>query len=270
LLTAYFPAPLRGRFAPLIARHRLRRELVAMSLANLAANRLGIAGLARLAGGTGDPSEVTRAAWLAGELFGIEAAAAAADAAPAPAASRLATLLGLRRLQEGAARELLGHVGALGGVRDSLAPGIAVLVAAASATPTAEAALLAASGIPDAAAALAGTPALAAAPAIVRLAAEAGIAPIEAATAWAAVGEGFALDALRLAAERARADGPFGARAKAEALADLAALQARLARSRLAGALPDGAAAARLARDAAAAGDLVAIGVAARALGGLE
>jgi predicted neuraminidase len=37
-----------------------------------------------------------------------------------------------------------------------------------------------------------------------------------------------------------------------------------------AGALPDGAAAARLARDAAAAGDLVAIGVAARALGGLE
>ena len=83
------------------------------------------------------------------------------------------------------------------------------------------------------------------------------------------MGDAFALDALRAAAERARANGPFGARAKAEALADLAALQARLARSRLAGALPDGAAAARLARDAAAAGDLVAIGVATRALGGL-
>jgi glutamate dehydrogenase len=119
------------------------------------------------------------------------------------------------------------------------------------------------------AAALAGTPGLAAAPAIVRLASEAGIAPAEAAAAWEAVGEGFALDALRAATDRARANGPFGARAKAEALADLAALQARLARARLAGALPDGAAAARLAREAAAAGDLVAIGVAARALAGL-
>jgi glutamate dehydrogenase len=269
LLVAYFPAPLRERFAPLIARHRLRRELVAMSLANLAANRLGIAGLARLAGGAGDPSAVVRAAWLAGELFGIEDAAVAVDATPVPAASRLGALLGLRRLQEGAARELLGVPGALGGVRDFLASGIAPLVGAASAAPTAEAALLAASGIPDRAATLAGTPGLAAAPSIVRLAAEAGIAPVEAATAWAAVGEAFALDALRAAAERARANGPFGARAKAEALADLAALQARLARSRLTGALPDGAAASRLARDAAAAGDLVAIGVATRALGGL-
>jgi glutamate dehydrogenase len=269
LLVAYFPAPLRERFAPLIARHRLRRELVAMSLANLAANRLGIAGLARLAGGAGDPSAVVRAAWLAGELFGIEDAAVAVDATPAPSASRLGALLGLRRLQEGAARELLGVPGALGGVRDFLASGIAPLVGAASAAPTAEAALLAASGIPDRAATLAGTPGLAAAPSIVRLAAEAGIAPVEAATAWAAVGEAFALDALRAAAERARANGPFGARAKAEALADLAALQARLARSRLTGALPDGAAASRLARDAAAAGDLVAIGVATRALGGL-
>ena len=269
LLVAYFPAPLRDRFAPLIARHRLRRELVAMSLANLAANRLGIAGLARLAGGAGDPSAVARAAWLAGEVFGIEDATAAADAAAAPVASRLAALLGLRRLQEGAARELLGAAGMLGEVRDSLVPGIAALVDAAGAAPTAEAALLAASGIPDAAAALAGTPGLAAAPSIVRLAAEAGIATVEAATAWAAVGEAFALDALRAAAERARANGPFGARAKAEALADLAALQGRLARARLAGTLPDGTAAARLARDAAAAGDLVAIGVAARALGGL-
>jgi glutamate dehydrogenase len=269
LLVAYFPAPLRDRFAAPIARHRLRRELVAMSLANLAANRLGIAGLARLAGVAGDPAAVARAAWLAGALFGIEDAAAAADGAAAPVASRLAAMLGLRRLQEGAARELLGAPGALGGVRNSLAPGIAALIDAAGAAPTAEAALLAASGIPDRAATLAGTPGLAAAPAIVRLAAEAGIAPVEAATTWAAVGEAFALDALRAAAERARANGPFGARAKAEALADLAALQGRLARSRLAGALPDGAAAARLARDAAAAGDLVAIGVAARALGGL-
>ncbi|WP_237215687.1 hypothetical protein, partial [Falsiroseomonas oryziterrae] len=61
----------------------------------------------------------------------------------------------------------------------------------------------------------------------------------------------------------------FAARARAEALADLAALQARLARARLSGgAVADGTTV-RLARDAAAAGDLVAIGVAARALSSL-
>ena len=102
-----------------------------------------------------------------------------------------------------------------------------------------------------------------------RLATEAGVAPDAAAAAWHAVGETFALDALRLAAERAGATGPFATRARAEALADLAALQARLARLRLHGTPPDGAAAARLAREAAAAGDLVAIGVAARALAAL-
>ncbi|NKC33928.1 hypothetical protein, partial [Falsiroseomonas selenitidurans] len=60
--------------------------------------------------------------------------------------------------------------------------------------------------------------------------------------------------------------------ARAEALADLAAVQARLALARLAGgAAPDprGAEAARLAREAARMGDLVAIGVAARALSAL-
>ena len=116
-------------------------------------------------------------------------------------------------------------------------------------------------------------PGLAAAPAIVQLAEQAGVAPRRAAEAWAAVGEAFALDVLRNAADRARGTGPFAARAKAEALADLGLLQARLARNRIAGAVPeDGAvqAAARLARDAAAAGDLVAIGVATRGLSTLR
>jgi glutamate dehydrogenase len=272
MLVSYFPTPLRERFAALIPRHRLRRELVAMLLANAVANRLGVAGLARLAGMAGDAASVARAAWLAAELFGLEEAAAAADASPAPAASRLAALLGLRRLQEGAARELIGGAGPLAETRDALAPGIAALIAAARGAPGAEAAALVAAGVPEAAAVLAAAPGLAAAPAIVRLAAEAGVAPAEAAGAWAAVGERFALDALRVAAERARVTGPFAARAKAEALSDLAGLQAQLARARLSGAVPNGdgaTEAARLAREAAAAGDLVAIGVAARALAGL-
>jgi glutamate dehydrogenase len=269
-LVAYFPTALRERFGPLIARHRLRRELVAMILANAVANRLGVAGLARLAGPVGSPVDAARAAWLADAVFGIEAAAAEADAASAPAGSRLAALLGLRRLQEAAARELLGGAGDLGAARDALAPGVAALVAAAM--PGVETAALAEAGIPARVALLATAPGLAAAPAVVRLAEGAGVAPDAAARAWATVGESFALDALRAAAERARATGPFAARARAEALEDLAHLQARLARTALSGRAPDEAVmrdAARLARDAAAAGDLVAVGVAARALGGL-
>jgi glutamate dehydrogenase len=270
LLVAYFPTALRERFGALIPRHRLRRELLATALCNQVVNRLGVAALGRLAGTAGDGAAVARAAWLAGALFGLEGAVAAIDAAPAPAATRLTALLALRRLQEGAARDLLaGAAAPLEAALASLRPGVVALVAAEVAAPGAEAALLRDAGIPAEAAALAGAaPRLAAAPAVVRLAAETGAAPADAAAAWRAVGDGFALEALRAAAEAARATGPFAARAKAEVLADLAGVQARLARARLAGRHGgDGAAeAARLAREAAGVGDLVAIGVAARAL----
>ncbi len=272
LLHAYFPAAIRDRFGGLVPRHRLRRELLATMLANLVANGLGVAGVARLAGPVGGAAELARAAWLAAAAFGLEEAAAEVDASPGPAPTRLAALLGLRRLREGAARGLLGAPAQpLDAALAALGPGVAALVAAEAGG--AEAAGLAAAGIPVRAAALsAAAPRLAAAPAVVRLAAEAGVAPDAAAAAWAAAGEGFALDALRHAAETARAPGAFAARAKAEALADLAALQGRLARARLEGRAPQGPAAAeaaRLAREAARAGELVAIGVAARALGAL-
>ncbi|MGG5820720.1 NAD-glutamate dehydrogenase [Falsiroseomonas sp. HW251] len=262
-LVSYFPTPLRERFGALIATHRLRRELVSMILANAVANRLGCAALARLGA---DGAATARAAWLADALFGLGEAAQQADASSAPAGVRLSALLGLRRLQEGAARELLGGTGELAEARDALAPGIAAQLAGI--VPSGEAAALAEAGIPVHVAALC-VPGLAAAPAIVRLAQQAGVGAREAERAWSEVGEEFALDALRQAADRARASGAFAARAKAEALADLGALQARLATARLAGGAAPDAAAARLAREAAAAGDLVAVGVAARALGRL-
>jgi glutamate dehydrogenase len=274
MLAAYFPTALRDRFAELIPRHRLRRELTSTLLSNAVANRLGIAGLARLAGTVSGGAAVARAAWIAAEVFGLEAASAAIDAAPAPATTRLEALLPLRRLQEAASREVMTAAdGPLEGTLAALRPGVAALVEAAAAQPGSEAARLLAAGIPAGAAALAAAaPRLAAAPAVVRLAADTGVAPAEAAAAWAAAGEAHALDALRAAAEAARAPGAFAARAKAETLADLAALQSRLARARLAGRAPEGAAAreaARLAREAAANGELVAITVAARALAAL-
>ncbi|WP_343897999.1 NAD-glutamate dehydrogenase, partial [Craurococcus roseus] len=61
VLATYFPAPLRERYADAIARHRLRRDLVATAVTNGVANRLGCAGLARLAA-QADPAAAARAA----------------------------------------------------------------------------------------------------------------------------------------------------------------------------------------------------------------
>ncbi|MBX6376021.1 MAG: NAD-glutamate dehydrogenase, partial [Acetobacteraceae bacterium] len=128
-------------------------------------------------------------------------------------------------------------------------------------------------GLPaELAALVAAAPRLAAAPAIVRLADMAGVPPAEAAAAWSATGEAFALDALRAATAALRATGAFGARAKAALLDDLTASQMRLALARLRGQAPDperAAAAARLAREAAGAEDLAAVTVASRALAAL-
>ena len=280
VLAAYFPTPLRERYGDAIARHRLRRDLVAMAISNGVANRLGCAGLARLAA-QAEPAAAARAAWIAAEVFGLEDAATAIDAAQAPAAARLDALGALRRLQEQAAHGFLAMPDADGGasVADAVAalrPGIAALVAVATEEAAAlpQAAAWRDAGLPAGPAALAAAaPRLAAAPAIVRLAAITGTAPAEAASAWSAVGSELGLEALQQATAAAPAPGAFGARAKAALLDDLTAAQGRLAAARLRNggggrvlAGEEHAAAAALAREAALAGDLAAVTVAARAL----
>ncbi|MGX9966512.1 NAD-glutamate dehydrogenase [Roseomonas sp. F4] len=274
LLRDYFPGALQDRFSEIIPRHRLKRELVATGLANMVANQLGTAALGRLAGAETGGAEVARAAWLASALFRLTAAATAADAAPVPPALRLEAMAALRRLLEAATRKVMLEHGTapLDAALTALAPGVAALIAAEEAAPEEEARRLMEAGLPASLAALAGGAGrLAAAPSVVRLAQDSGADPATAAQAWREVGEAFSLDALRDAAEAARVTSAFGARAQAEALADLAAVQARLARARLAG-QGDPARAAeatQLAREAARAGDLVAIGVATRAISGL-
>jgi glutamate dehydrogenase len=262
LLSAYFPTPLRERFADGIARHRLRRDLVATSLANLLANRIGCAGFARLAA-EGDAAAACRAAWLAGALLGLDAAFTETDAASAAPEAKREALLALARLQEAAARDLLAETRPLAEALATLSPGVAALVAletgrAAPSRP----------GIPDLAARIiAAAPALAAAPSIVRLAAAAGAPPARAAAAWAEAGERFGLEALRGAIGLAPAAGAFGPRARAALLEDVSGRQAALAAALLAGAAPSAAlAAAPLVREAAAACDLAAATVALRAL----
>ena len=276
-LLTYFPHPLQHGFARFATRHRLRRELVATVVANGVANRLGPAALGRLAA-DGPPLSILRAAWLASELFGLDALCDAIDAAPAPAATRLDALLTLRRLQEAVTRDLLaaGLDGPLDAAIAALRPGIAALTTAAAteAANTPAAATLRAAGLPDALAAqIAAAPSLAAAPAIVRLASQAGVPPAAVGTAWSAVGRSLGIEDLRAAIAQAPAPGPFGPRAKAALLSDLLQAQSRAAAAAVRGTdpttHPGAAAATQLARDAAAAPDLAGLSVAVRAVAGV-
>ncbi len=253
LLRAYFPPALRENFESYIEGHKLRRELVAMALANQVGNRLGCAGLGRLTA-EASPAAAARAVWLAGALLGLEDAAIEADAAERPAAERLATLAALRALQESAAQSLLAETAPLGQTLAALSPGLPDLL-----------------GGRMGADALAGAPQLAAAPAILRLALNTGATPDAAAAAWEAVAKRFHLAALRGAANMARVSGSFGNRARAALLADIAGVQGRLAAAVLAGReeAPGAEAAAKLVEEAAGVPDLAAVTVAARALAAL-
>ena len=276
-LLAYFPQPLQDGFARFAERHRLRRDLVATVVANGVANRLGPAALGRLAA-DGSALAILRAAWLASELFGLEPLCDAVDAAPAPAAARLDALLTLRRLQEAVTRDLLaaGMDGPLDAAISALRPGIAALAAAAAddAAGGPAAAALRTAGLPEELAAqIAAAPSLAAAPAIVRLAGQAGVPPARVAAAWAAAGRALGIEDLRSAVALAPAPGPFGGRAKAALLSDLLQAQARAAAGAIQGddpaRRPGAAAAVQLARDAAAAPDLAGLSVAVRAVAGV-
>ncbi|MDE2334739.1 MAG: NAD-glutamate dehydrogenase [Rhodospirillales bacterium] len=276
-LLAYFPAELRRRFPIQLERHHLRRELIATALANAVVNRLGLVALARLAADRG-PVPVARAAWAAAELFDLEAAYDAIDAAPASVPARLGALTAVRRLQEATAGYLMAapefDLQPLGAQLAALRPGIAELTRAATAEAAAGPAAqeLREAGLPDALAALvAAAPFLAQAPVVVRLAADAAVPPSRAVAAWREVGQALGFDALDAASSRLVASGPFHERARAALFADLTAAQRELAAADLRGANPaaDAAATIELVRDVAAAPDLAGFTLASRALAAL-
>ena len=260
VLLGYFPMALRTGYARFAETHRLRRNLVATVMGNVVANRLGCAALARLTV-EASPAAAVRAAWIASACFMLEDAVAQVADGTAPESAKIEALLALRGLQEGAAQGLLSSNGTLGAAIADLRPGIAALLAA---EPAGEDSVLP----PMVAALVAGARHLVAAPAVVRLAARAGVSPDAAAAAWRAAGQDYALDALHAAAVAAPAPGAFGARARALLLADLQAIQSGLAQAALAGSMPHAQAesAALLAREAAASGDLAAVSVAVRSL----
>ena len=279
LVVRYFPQALRERFKTEINRHQLRRELIGTSVANELVNRLGVAGFGRLAGeGGAGLVEVAHAALLAEDAYGLQEIYAQVENLPqAPAGARYAVLLAASRLQEEAARVLLGAAGPLPslgeGAAELRAP-LAALTQAACARVAGSAAVaeLARQGIPEPLAAFAAAvPELVAGPLIVRLAQAHDVPMASAQEAWLQAGRWSAIDTLRAAAATLKPHGVWEGRAVTMINDDLTSLQANLVGEALAtntGAEPSSAtlAAVERAREAALLPEIVSLSVAVRQL----
>ena len=112
-LAAYFPAPLRAeRFGPAMARHPLRREIVATRITNLLVDRAGTSFIHRLTEETGaSVPELARGHAAAWEIFGLGELWSAVESLDnvAPAVVQIEMFLAIRRLAERATRWLVRH-----------------------------------------------------------------------------------------------------------------------------------------------------------------
>jgi len=72
VLVDYFPTPLRERFADVMSRHRLRREIVTTTVVNEVINRGGISFVFRAAEETGaDPADIIRAYMVVRDVYDL-------------------------------------------------------------------------------------------------------------------------------------------------------------------------------------------------------
>ncbi len=70
-LQRYFPQPLQKKFAPLMEKHRLKREIIATAVTNQTINRMGATFLLRMQEDTGrSPAEVAKAYTISREVLG--------------------------------------------------------------------------------------------------------------------------------------------------------------------------------------------------------
>ncbi|MDE2301433.1 MAG: NAD-glutamate dehydrogenase [Sphingomonadales bacterium] len=133
-LAAAFPSAMRARFAPEIAGHRLRREIIATRLANRLINRIGFVHPFELAEEEGVSLAEVASAFIAAErLFAMAETWQAIEDAAMPEHARLrlfeAAALGLRSQMADLLRVGAGQHTATS-LADALRPGIANLVRA--------------------------------------------------------------------------------------------------------------------------------------------
>ncbi len=129
----YFPTPLRRRFTEQIARHRLRREIVASQVTNSMVNRVGATFVSDIMERTGMPApDVASAYIIIRDTFGLRNLWEAIEALDnkVPAATQSAMLSDINRLVDRGVIWLLRHCPQpleFAGVRKALAEPVAVL-----------------------------------------------------------------------------------------------------------------------------------------------
>jgi glutamate dehydrogenase len=110
MAAAYFPEPVRDRFADGIAGHRLRREIVTTCLVNQIVDDGGIAHLLTIAESTGaDTGEGARGFVVSNDVFGLSALIGSIRGRRIPAATGDAMTSRVRRLLATSSRWLLAH-----------------------------------------------------------------------------------------------------------------------------------------------------------------
>jgi glutamate dehydrogenase len=250
-LERYFPAVLAQRFPEELARHRLKREIVATALTNEIVNRVGITFVHEVMEKTGaTAAQVARAYVAARDAFGMPELWRQVEAldAQVPALEQARVLAEAGRLVERGTvwmlreeRQPLDAAGLGGAYREGVAEVTRLLARAAGAAARQQLEVrtqeLEAAGIPAALAAEAASlPLLAAALDVVRLSRLERLSVEQVARGYYAVGERFGFDWLRQAATQLPAESAWDKQAVTAVVDELYAQQASLARAVLRGA----------------------------------
>jgi glutamate dehydrogenase len=211
-LEEYFPTPLRDRFAAQMARHPLRREIIATGLVNRMVNLAGSTFAFRIAEETGAPTDdLVRAHLVAGRIFGQDSIHREIDALEGTVDVDTQTRmhLELRKLVERSSRWLVRYRPrplAIAATAAELGPGIATCIASmpgllrGSERDWLEAfrLRLVALGVPDALAPrVAALESLVGALDVADVAITTGLPVLEILAMWCAIGDRLRLDWLR-------------------------------------------------------------------------
>ena len=242
-LTRYFPKPLRKTHAEAIARHRLRREIVASSVTNSLVNRTGPTFVKEMMEKTGmGPADVARAYAIVRDSFGLRSLWTGIEDLDnaVPAALQTSLILETVQLMERAVAWFLTSCPQpldIGAETDAFRPGIeallggldTVLDAEEAARLSARVASYADQGVPpDLARRMAALPVLAAAPDLVSIARRTRRDVAAVAAVYFILGRRFGLEWLRDKAASAKVDNHWQKQAVAALVDDLFAHQTAL------------------------------------------
>jgi glutamate dehydrogenase len=220
-LARYFPKELQRRYPAQIARHRLRREIIATYVTNSIINRMGATFVAEIAERTAaDPADIARAYVAARDAFALRPLWRAIEALDTRVAADVQSRMAIEvaRLAERATLWFLQNQPrplSISATIDEFTADLAFLVECMPSTVAADDAAeierqragLAGDGVPDELARrIAGLPVLAAALDIVRLVHSSGVSVADTGRIYFAIGARLGIDRLRLAAQTLKAD----------------------------------------------------------------